>query len=67
MIRLDLTVSPEAHDKLQALATQSGCSVTDVFRRAIALLDVANAARQQNKALVILNQDRSIDSEIVGM
>ena len=67
MIRLDLTMSPEAHDKLQALATQSGCSVTGVFRRAIALLDLAHEARQQNKVVAILNQDCSIDSEIVGM
>jgi predicted transcriptional regulator len=66
-VRLSLAVSPELNEKLEALAAQSYSTKSDVLRRAIALLDVAQDAKSKQKKLAILNQDRSVDAEIVGI
>lgn len=66
-VRLSLVVSPELNDRLEALATAGHISKSDVLRRAIALFDVAAEARKNHKRLGILDQNKQLENEIVGL
>jgi predicted transcriptional regulator len=66
-IRLSLVVSPELNDVLEDLADASHSTKSEVLRKAIALFDVASAAKQKNQKIGILDQDDKVVKEIVGI
>lgn len=66
-VRLSLVVSPELNDRLEELATAGHITKSDVLRRAIALFDVAAEAKKNHKRLGILDQNKQLENEIVGL
>lgn len=67
LIRLSLSVSPELNERLEQLAT-SGCTTkTEILRKAIALYDIAAEAKTEKKRLGILDQNKNLLTEIVGL
>ncbi len=66
-IRLSLAVSPELNDRLEQLATSGHMSKSEVLRKAIALFDVVAEAKSEKKRFGILDQDKRLLTEIVGI
>jgi predicted transcriptional regulator len=66
-VRLSLIVSPELNETLEALAQSLHSSKSEILRKAIALYDVAAEAKQKNQRIGILDQDRKVVTEIVGI
>jgi predicted transcriptional regulator len=66
-IRLSLAVSPELNDRLEQLATSSHTSKTEILRKAIALFDVVAEAKSEKKRFGILDQNKNLVTEIVGI
>ena len=67
VIRLSLTLSPELNDRLENLAASGYTTKTEILRKAIALYDVVAEAKTENKRLGILDQDKHLLTEIVGI
>jgi predicted transcriptional regulator len=67
VIRLSLSLSPELNERLEELAL-SGCTTkTEILRKAIALYDVVSEAKTEKKRLGILDQNKHLLTEIVGI
>lgn len=66
-VRLSLTLSPELNARLEQLATSSHATKTEILRKAIALYDVVAEAKAENKRLGILDKDKNVLTEIVGI
>lgn len=66
-IRLSLAVSPELNDRLEQLAAASHTSKSEILRKAIALFDVVAEAKSEKKRIGILDQDKRLVTEIVGI
>lgn len=66
-VRLSLVISPELNDRLEEIAATSHTTKTDVLRKAIALYDVASEAKAEKKRLGILDQNKQLVTEIVGL
>lgn len=66
-IRLSLSVSPELNALLEQLAVAGRCTKSEVLRKAIALYDVAFEAKLQKHRLGILDQNKQLLTEIVGL
>lgn len=66
-IRLSLSVSPELNARLDVLAQTGHTSKSEILRKAIALFDVAAQAKAQNNRLGVLDQDKRLVSEIIGI
>ena len=66
-IRLSLTVSPELNERLEQLANASHSSKSEILRKAIALYDIVAEAKTERKRLGILDQDKRLVTEIVGI
>ncbi|MCU0650298.1 MAG: ribbon-helix-helix protein, CopG family [Gemmatimonadaceae bacterium] len=66
-VRLTFEVTPELSARLDALAESTGSTRTDVFRKAIALFDIAVEARANDERLGVLSKDRALKREIVGL
>jgi predicted transcriptional regulator len=65
-IRLNLSVSPELNDTLEHLAEASDATKTDILRRAIALFDVISQAKREKKRIGIFDEQKHLETEIVG-
>jgi predicted transcriptional regulator len=66
-VRLSLALSPELNDRLEQLAASSHTTKTEILRKAIALYDVVAEAKTEKKRLGILDQDKHLLTEIVGI
>jgi predicted transcriptional regulator len=66
-VRLSLTLSPELNDRLEQLAASSHATKTEILRKAIALYDVVAEAKADKKRLGILDKDKNVLTEIVGI
>ena len=67
VVRLSLSVSPELNERLEQLAS-SGCTTkTEILRKAIALYDVVAEAKTEKKRFGILDQNKTLLTEIVGI
>lgn len=66
-VRLSLDVSSKVNDQLEALAEEEGTSKSDIMRKAIALVIVTVEAKHKGQKLGILDKDRQVLSEIVGL
>lgn len=67
VIRLSLTVSTELNARLEQLAASSCTTKAEILRKAIALYDVVAEAKTEKKRLGILDQDKHLLTEIVGI
>jgi predicted transcriptional regulator len=66
-VRLSLTLSPELNDRLEQLATSSHTTKTEILRKAIALYDVVAEAKTEKKRFGILDKNKNVLTEIVGI
>lgn len=66
-IRLSLSISPELNERLEQLASSGHTTKTEILRKAIALYDVAAEAKTEKKKLGILDQNKQLLAEIVGI
>lgn len=66
-VRLSLSVSPELNERLEQLASAGYTTKSEILRRAIALYDVAAEAKTEKKRLGILDQNKQLLTEIVGI
>jgi predicted transcriptional regulator len=66
-IRLSLSVSPELNERLEQLASSGHTTKTEILRKAIALYDVVAEAKTEKKRLGILDQNKQLLTEIVGI
>lgn len=66
-IRVSLDLTLEANDVLERLATRSGTTKSDVLRRAIALVEVAQDAKDRGHALAVAATDGAVVARIVGL
>ena len=66
-VRLTLDVSYELNARLEQLAKESASTTSEVLRKAFTLFDlVADATKQKNR-IAILDQDKNLLTEIVGI
>ena len=66
-IRLSLVISSELNVRLEEMAEIGHTSKSDVLRKALALYDVVAEAKAQKNRFGILDKDRKLLTEIVGI
>ncbi|MCF8000168.1 MAG: ribbon-helix-helix protein, CopG family [Methylovulum sp.] len=66
-VRLSLSLSPELNERLEQLASAGCTTKTEVLRKAIALYDVVAEAKTEKKRFGILDQNKNLLTEIVGI
>lgn len=66
-VRLSLAVSPELNARLEQLAAAGHISKSEILRKAIALFDVVAEAKSEKKRFGILDQNKQLLTEIVGI
>lgn len=66
-IRLTLEVTDELNNRLDELAGELGGSKSDVFRKAIALVEVALDAKRRGARIAVVDDDHRIVTTIVGV
>jgi predicted transcriptional regulator len=66
-VRLSLELSPQLNDTLEALATRTHGTKSEVLRKAIALMEVAVRAKEQGKKFGIAESDQPLSTEVVGI
>jgi predicted transcriptional regulator len=66
-VRLSLDLSSQANNVLDELATQQSTTKADILRKAIELISVSMAAKQKGQRLALLDNDKNVISEIIGL
>lgn len=66
-VHLSLVLSPELNERLEQLAIANNVSKGEILQKSIALFDVVAEAKADNKRIGILNQDKQLETEIVGI
>ena len=67
VIRLSLALSPELNERLEELASVGCTTKTEILRKAIALYDVVSEAKTEKKRFGILDENKHLLTEIVGL
>ena len=67
MHRLNVTISEDFAKKLDAIATDSQQSKSEIFRKALTLFDVARDGQREGKKLALIDKDGKVTTEIVGL
>jgi len=67
MIKMSLHISPELNEELEQMSEEAHASKSDILRKAIALIKVAMDAKKSGKKLAILNENKELVNEIVGL
>jgi predicted transcriptional regulator len=66
-VRLSLVVSQELNSRLEQLAAAGLTTKSEILRKAIALFDVVAEAKSEKKRFGILDQNKNLLTEIVGI
>ena len=66
-VRLNLVITRKLDETLEKLADANGTNKSEILRKALALFEVANEARERGNKLGILSKDRQVLTEIVGL
>jgi predicted transcriptional regulator len=66
-VRLTVEVTDELNERLDRLADELGGSKSDVFRTAIALVEVALNAKRRGGHVAILDDEQRIVATVVGL
>jgi predicted transcriptional regulator len=66
-VRLTVEVTDELNQRLADLARELGGSKCDVFRKAIALVEVAVNAKRHGKRIAVLDQRGRVVTTIIGL
>jgi Arc/MetJ-type ribon-helix-helix transcriptional regulator len=68
VVKLSLHISKQLNELLEELVKQTGSSSkTEVLKKAIALMEVAVRAKQEQKFLGISNSKENLETEIIGI
>ena len=62
-----LTMSPAANDTLEEIAVNQHTTKSDILRKAIGLVKLADDARRDNRKIGIYDAATNVFSEIVGL
>jgi hypothetical protein len=66
-VRLNLVITKQLDDMLEKMATENGTNKSEILRKALALFEVANEAKEQGNRLGVVSKDRQLLTEIVGL
>lgn len=66
-VRFNLLLSPELNERLEQLASANNVTKVEILQKSIALFDVVSEAKAENKRIGILNKDKQLETEIVGI
>ena len=66
-VRVSLDMSPEANELLESLASAHGTTKSQVLRRAVALSHIASEAQARGNRVAVIDQDKKVVSELVGL
>ena len=66
-VRLSLDVSEHLYKEIEHMAEETGSTKADILRRALALMKVAVDEKQKGHRLGILDKDRKVLTEIIGL
>lgn len=66
-VRLSLALSPELNSRLEQLASENRTTKSEILRKAVALFDVVSEAKRENRRLGILDKEKRLVTEIVGL
>jgi predicted transcriptional regulator len=66
-VRLSLAIPSELNERLEQLAKLGQTTKSDILRKAIALFDVVAEAKADKKRFGILDQNKQLVTEIVGL
>jgi hypothetical protein len=66
-VRLNLVITKQLDTMLGQLASENGTNKSEILRKALALYEVANEAKEQGNRLGIVSKDRQVLTEIVGL
>ncbi len=66
-VHLILDVSPLLNEKLESLAARIHSNKSDLLRKAIALLEVAVAAKESGDRFGVADRNQRLKVEIVGL
>ena len=67
MVRMSLHISPELNDELEHMSEEAHASKSDILRKAIALMKVALETKKSGKKLAVVNENKELVSEIIGL
>ena len=66
-VRLNLVITKQLDAKLEHMASENGTNKSEILRKALALYEVANSAKEDGNRLGIVSKDRQLITEIVGL
>ena len=66
-VRISVELPPQLAERLKEICADSDLTLTDVLRRAVALVDIAYDAKVRSQRLGILNKDRELVTEITNV
>ena len=66
-IRMSCEMSPELSNRLNEIANGSHLTVSDLMRRAVALLDMAYRAKQDGHKLGVFDANRQLITEFTNI
>lgn len=66
-VRLSLDLSPLANEVLEEVAANQHTTKSDVLRKAIGLVKLADDARRDNRKIGVMDTENNVFSEIVGL
>lgn len=66
-VQISLTISKQLDNMLEKLAYENDTNKNEVLRKAFALFEVANGAKDQGHKLGVLSKDRQVLAEIIGL
>jgi predicted transcriptional regulator len=67
MIRMNITISDDLAERLNALSEQSDTSKSEIFRKALTLFDLAQEGKRDGKKLALVGHGGHVMTEIVGL
>lgn len=66
-VRLSLDLSPLTNEVLEEVAANQHTTKSEVLRKAIGLVKLADDARRGNRKIGVMDTENNIFSEIVGL
>lgn len=66
-VRLNLVINKQLDDLLEQRAEETASSKSEILRKALTLYEVAYDAQKKGEHLGVLNSDRQVLREIVGI
>jgi predicted transcriptional regulator len=66
-VRINMLLSPELNSRLERLASSEHTTKSEILRKAIALFDVVYEAKSEKRRFGILDSNKQLVTEIVGI